>query len=502
MGTFLEVADYDRDVENLRQPPLIINDMPEFTKNDRNLITNAIFRKFSTDLLSNVPSCDCEHLSREYNYGVICPKCQTPVRDKLDEELETRTWIRAPKDVTALVNPLVWEMLSRRFTWAGVNYIQYYADHYYRLQKHQLLKHEPILRGLQVPRGLNSFIKNFDVIIDYLFKLQPFRMVRGKGKIGRDFLRDFITQNRHKIFPKYIPIPHRSLLVVEDSRDGGASVYMDDFTPRAIDAARCMAGIDTATRSGEISTNVHLRETRAVRCISTYAEFHYEICTKRMARKEGFFRKQVYATRGHHTFRAVVSSNTDPHHYRQIQIPWGVGVSLFALHLENKLFRLGFTPNEAVEFLNTYALKYHPLLDHLFRELIGESGHPLGISATINRNPSLKRGSIQSVYIDTVKRPELDNTVTISILIIRRMNCDFDGDALQFSLTLDKKIEYAVQTLAPHMSVFSLDRPRKLDDTQEIPKPVVATIANWMEYPISKETPEPDIIKRMEMLYD
>lgn len=424
MGTFLEVADYDKDFENLRQTPLIINDMPEFTKNDRNQITNAIFRKFSTDLLSNVPSCDCESISREYNYGVVCPKCGTPVRDKLDEELETRTWIRAPKGVKGLVNPLVWEMLSRRFTWAGVNYIQYYADHYYKLQKHQLLKHEQILRGLPIPRGLNSFIENFDIIIDYLFKLQPFRMTRGKGKIGRDFLRDFITQNRAKIFPKVIPVPHRSLLVVEDSRDGGASVYMDDFTPRAIDAARCMAGIDTATRSGEITTNVHLRETRAVRCVSTYAEFHYEICTKRMARKEGFFRKQVFATRGHHTFRAVVSSNTDPHHYRQIQIPWGVGVSLFALHLENKLFKLGFTPNEAVEFLNTYSLKYHPLLDHLFKELINESGHPLGISATINRNPSLKRGSIQSVYIERVKPPELDNTVTISILIIRRMNCD------------------------------------------------------------------------------
>ena len=424
MGTFLAVSDYDKDFESLRQTPLIINDMPEFTKSDRNAITNAIFRKFSTDLLSNVPTCDCEKLSREYNYGVICPNCGTPVRDKLDEELETRTWIRAPNGVKAMMNPLVWTMLSQRFTWAGVNYIQYYADFYYKLQKHQVLKHEAYLRGLNVPRGLNSFIENFDKIIVYLFKLQPFRMTRGKNKIGRDFLQDFIRKNRDKIFPKHIPVPHRSLLVVEDSRDGGASVYMDDFTPRAIDAARCMAGIDTATRAGEISTNVHLRETRAVRCISTYASFHYDICTKRMARKEGFFRKQTYASRGHFTFRAVVSSNTDPHHYRQIHIPWGVGVAVFALHLQNKLFRLGFTPNEAQEFLNTYALRYHPLLDYLFNELIQESGHPLGISATINRNPSLKRGSIQSVYIGSVKRPEMDNTVTISILIIRRMNCD------------------------------------------------------------------------------
>lgn len=63
-------------------------------------------------------------------------------------------------------------------------------------------------------------------------------------------------------------------------------------------------------------------------------------------------------------------------------------------------------------------------------------------------------------------------------------------------------MEYAVQFLAPHMSVFSLDRPRTLDDTQEIPKPVVATIANWMEYPLEEEVPEPGVLERMAMLID
>lgn len=76
------------------------------------------------------------------------------------------------------------------------------------------------------------------------------------------------------------------------------------------------------------------------------------------------------------------------------------------------------------------------------------------------------------------------------------------SDALQFSITLDKKMEYAVQALAPHMSVFSMDKPRTLDDTQEIPKPVVATIANWLEYPIEQETPEPGVLERMAALID
>lgn len=422
MGTYLKVADYDRDFSAMRKQPLVINDMPEFTEEDREKITKAIFSKFTTDLLSSIPSCDCGDITREYNYGVFCPKCFSPVKDQLDEDLEAMTWIRAPSGVKGMIIPLVWTMLSQRFTWSGVNYIQYYADVYYKLPKHQIPKHEPYLRGLPIKRGLNSFIDNFDKIMEYLFSLPPFRATRGRGKVGRDFLRYFIETNRSKLFPKHIPVPHRSLLVVEDSRDGGASVYMDDLTPKAIDAARCMAGIDTLTRTGEITTNIHLRESRAVRCISTYASFHYEICTKRMARKEGYLRKQTYASRGHFTFRTVISSITKPHHYRQIYIPWGVAVSLFSIHLQNKLFRLGFTPNEAHEFLNTHAVKFHPLLNELFNQLIAESGHPLGISATLNRNPSLKRGSIQSVYIAGIKSPEGDNTTSISILIIRRLN--------------------------------------------------------------------------------
>ena len=424
MGTFLAVADYDRDFEALRKTALIINDMPEFTEEDREKITKAIFSKFNTDLLSNIPSCECGVTTREYNYGVMCQVCGTPVKDKLDENLQAMTWIRAPHGVKGLVVPLIWTMLSQRFTWAGVNYIQFYADVYYKIPKHQIIKHDQYLRGLPVKRGLNSFIDNFDKIIEYLFSLPPFRSTRGKGKIGRDFLKVFIDLNRARLFPKQIPVPHRSLLVVEDSRDGGASVYMDDLTPKAIDAARCMAGIDTATRTGEITTNIHLRESRAVRCVSTYSAFHYDICSKRMARKEGYLRKQAFATRGHFTFRAVVSSITRRHHYRQIEIPWGVAVSLFSIHLQNKLYKHGFTPNEAHEFLNTYAVRHHPLLERFFSELIRESGHPLGISATVNRNPSLKRGSIQSCYIGKVKRPENDTTVGLSILIIRRLNCD------------------------------------------------------------------------------
>lgn len=55
-------------------------------------------------------------------------------------------------------------------------------------------------------------------------------------------------------------------------------------------------------------------------------------------------------------------------------------------------------------------------------------------------------------------------------------------DALQFSLTIDQRMEKEFEHLAPHMSTFGMEKPRSISDTLTIPKPVVGSISNWLEY--------------------
>lgn len=43
---------------------------------------------------------------------------------------------------------------------------------------------------------------------------------------------------------------------------------------------------------------------------------------------------------------------------------------------------------------------------------------------------------------------------------------------------MEKEFEH----LAPHMSSFSMEKPRSVSNSLAIPKPVVGTIANWLEY--------------------
>jgi hypothetical protein len=237
-----------------------------------------------------------------------------------------------------------------------------------------------------------------------------------------------------------------------------------------------------------------------VRAVARLAEYYYYVCSKRLAKKEGIFRKHVLATRSHFSFRAVVASITEPHHHEQIYIPWGVATSVFQVHLINKLYRLGFTPNEAQDFLHRHATMYHPLLDYLFKELIAEAPDERGIAATLNRPPSLKRGSIQAVFVARVKRPDEGQTVSMSILIVRPLNCDFDGDALQFTLALDGYIADALKNLAPYKNSFSLDNIRAISSALEHSKTVVEMTANWME--TMDEDLDPEILARMHALPD
>lgn len=483
MGTFLKLVNHTKIFQStVGKSPIIINDLPAFSETDKEKLNKLIYTTFSRDLLTNIPSCECGAITGEYNIdengvGVLCHQCDTRVKPLFDQNLQPLTWIRSPHGVEGLMNPIVWTMLSQQFTYAGFNAIQWLADTTYHANPHDAIImaiNDIVIAGQPIERGYNYFVRNFDAIIEALYEIKQFKTKRGKRKHDKSVLWQVIQQNRDCIFSQYLPIPHPSLLVVEKNDLG---TYVDPITTGAVDAIRTLAGIDTEYRIYSLRT----KENRAVKTVAQLADFYETIYDHHLAKKEGIFRKHVYATRSHFSFRAVISSITDAHNYDEIYIPWGVATSVLRLHLVNKLLEMDYTSSEAISFINEHAQKYNPLLDRLFKELIAESSNGRGISCLLNRPPSLGRGSIQHVYITKVKTDPNIPTVSMSILIVRSLNADFDGDALQFALSIDRRMEDEYEHLDPHMSSFSLENPRKISDSLAIPKPVVGSISNWLE---------------------
>ena len=492
MGTHARITDFDRLYrERTGGEAIIINDVPSFSEDDTKRLENQIFTRFSGDLLSNVPSCECGEVNGEYNMNVRCIHCGTAVKPIFDQDLQPITWFRAPIKVRALMNPLIWTMLRNRFKLGKFNVIQYLCDTTYQpnpiLPKKLQALDTVRVKGKPLDRGFNYFIENFDEIMQQLFDHPLFRKSKGRG----DNLRRLLQVYRDKIFCSYLPIPHRSLLVLEQNELGW---FVDTITTGAMDAVHILAGIDTDSNMFAS----YVRENRTVKAISQLAEYYERTYKDTMAGKEGTFRKHVVASRSHFSFRAVVSSITRRHKYHEIHIPWGVATSVLRLHLINKLLKQDYTPQEAAWFIDAHAERYNPFMDQLFKELIAEAPNGVGLSCTLNRNPSLGRGSIQRVYITRVKTDIYDPTVSLSILIVKALNCDFDGDALQFTLPIDQVVEKSLEALAPHMSVYGIDAPRAMSNTASLSKPVVATISDWLDSPI--DPPDPVKYERMRQL--
>lgn len=443
MGVSLALVNFDEMFfKHATQNPIIINDVAEASEEDKAAFNRMIYTKYSSDQLSNLPSCECGETVGEYNMKVECSVCHTIVTAPMEQDMQARVWMRSPVGVEKLINPIVLTMLTEKFTKSGFDIIRWLCDTTYKPQ----VKVPPVMvevQALNFERGYNSFVRQFDDIMAALFALKDFRPKRtgyqtqqswgswAKDKFNQvmqkvgfkakppaleDPLQTLLRQQHDCIFSQYLPLPNRALLVVEETNVG---TYVDPIGITAVDAIRTMVSIDSPLSSHNLRT----KENRTIKTIAQLAEFYDGLARTTLAKKEGIFRKHVFGTRSHFSFRAVISSLTDAHDYDELHIPWGIGISLLRIHLTSKLLRRGFTPNTAVAFLNEHAQKYHPDLDLLFQELISECPYK-GLPVVFQRNPSLERGSAQAMFVTRVKTDVNVPTVSLSILSVTGFNAD------------------------------------------------------------------------------
>ena len=469
MGVHMGVVDLDFVFANCSNEPIILNGIDVSSVKEKERLNAMIYTRYEGDTLDMLPSCDCGSIKGEYNVGVRCSTCGTEVHAVTERPLESTLWIAAPEGVRALINPHVWAVMSNRMQVPGGNLLEWLCSPDVKLKAEMPRVCQKLLAaGHQ--RGLNYFIDHFDAIIDDVFR---FGGVKGSSARERQDLRDFITENRAVLFPKHLPIPSKLGFITESTPTG---TYADTNMTLAINAIRSITSIS----SGLTEATQRVRENRALTAIMLLAEYYVKFYSDSLSSKEGWYRKHVFGSRLHFSFRAVISSLSDNHRYDEVHLPWSMSVLTFKAHLTNKLMRKhGFTPNECVEHLYKHTHQYCPILDACFQELINESPYG-GIPIILQRNPTLVRLSAQALRVTRIKTDPSINTISMSVLALKGPNADFDGDALNGMIILDHDMYCRMQRFAPHLGVLDLDRPRSISKNIVIPPPVLSTISNWM----------------------
>lgn len=471
MGVEAEIVNHDDLFASLTSPPVIINDFDVTTEEDRERLNTMIMSRYEGDTLDVIPSCECKAVKYEHNVGVVCGVCGFTCMSVTERPLESLLWITTPRGVDTLINPWAFHVLKPVFLYKGVNLLDWITNPGYQPPNQDANNVLEYIKSMNIGRGINAFYRNFDQLMNlFLREILP----NNKNQQQMDDTITFITMYRKEIFCKYLPCPSRITFITENTATG---TYADTGMTPAVNAMRAFSSIEnspTPLRQREI-------EVRTIKALNMLVAYYAPFISTQLGGKPGWYRKHIFGSRDSFSFRAVISSLSDPHHYEDLHLPWSLSVMTFKIHLTNKLLRRGFTPNEANKFLFENTLCYHPLLDELFKELIAEAPRG-GIPVIFQRNPTLTRLSAQRLYVTHVKTNPAINTISPSVNILSGMNADFDGDALNGIVILDHNTLEKLDPLAPKNGVLDLRTPRAVSGHVSLPAPIIATIANFIHH--------------------
>ncbi|AEH03481.1 RNA polymerase beta subunit [Pseudomonas phage PhiPA3] len=471
MGLYAAIVNHDEMLANATGKIVFANDFNTSNAEQKEEFTRHLYSHYQdADAIENSASCECEHITDAHKLGVICEVCGTPVVSTSNRPIVPSMWVRAPEGVVSLVSPELWIMLSGYMTMKEFDFLEYltntgYSYDYDTISSKETKKKLDKLLQRGFTRGLNHFIENFDEIFQFLLDANIINNNKGE-------MYAFVQQNKHKLFPKNLPIPSKLCFVVESTTSG---TYIDKPIAAAIDAVLTISSIG----SSPIELKSIVVQNRVARFLKLNATFHENYDKQRIAQKQGLIRRHVLGGRLNLTARAVITSISSPHDYDELHIPWGVGCQLLKYHLVNKLKRkFRMTTRDAMSYIYSKVLAYDPMLDSLFKEIIAESKYK-GLAAVFHRNPTLQRGSTQQFFITKVKSDIRDNSISMSVLCLKAPNADFDGDQLNLTLMPDNYLADATDRIAPWSWVLSTDDPHEISGNLELQGPVVETIINF-----------------------
>lgn len=426
-GVAVEIVNFSELFERVKGDAAMINgfDLTKVEEKDR--LMKLLYTHYEGEVLPVIPSCECGGLTRASNVDVICPDCGTICRPVTEKPLVSKAWMAPPEGVDTFISPQVWTILSSAMTVSGVNLLEWFCNPMVSMPpepNRHLRKAIGILETMRIPQGINHFHRHFDEIMQRLYE-QGLVYSSGNRRQREDLMR-FIQQYRKEIFCPVLPIPSKLSFITEKTV---TRTYGDKTSYYAFDAVLTI----TSTENASTPLAPRVKQGRSVKANMLMAKYYQEYIGTVLARKPGLFRKHVMGSRLHYTFRAVISSLHGVHHRSELHLPWAMSVKLFDTHLTSKLYRRGFSVNEASSYLANHILKYSDLLAELFEELIEEAKKAnlvrpadapqvLGIPVLFNRNPTLMRGSIQRMYVTKIKTDPLINSISMPTISLKAPN--------------------------------------------------------------------------------
>lgn len=393
---------------NTASQTIILNDLSTEREEDRKTIEELTITSYNGDKITLLPSCKCEKTKGFFPKGTYCALCGTEVHNDITNDIEHVLWFRKPRGINTLINPHYWLAIKDKLSTKGFCVVSYFSDTSYKPR----VTIPPILGAFiklgVTGRGYNYFVDNLFFIIEVALQIKTYK---AKSAKILELLND-MRANPQNVFCDYLPLPNKSLLLIEYNNLG---IYVDDSIRMIKDTISMMVGIDVML----FIKNVQNRTAKCMEGITTFYNKYFEINLKP---KIGLIRKHIAGSRLNWAWRCVLVSITEPHEYDEIHVPWCVALVVWRDPILNKLMRSGYDLNTSVGIITRHINVYNKQIADILDEFIVSTGNKL--HCIIHRNPSLLSGSAQLCRITKFKKDPLDRSMAQSIIGTKAMNSD------------------------------------------------------------------------------
>lgn len=515
---------------------IIVNDIPSMEGFGDEALINRLMTVYHSEVMGTIPKCACgddKGLSGRHNLGLTCTRCNSKVIDP-QKNIGSNMWLRSlyaydanvkfskTPNIIPFMSPGFWAILSKLLynnskKRIKVDYLLWLCDDQMKLpeeayrNKNHALMEDIVKNVLNGERSYVNLINNIDNLLIYLRNNNNFlKKVVNEDKetvystmdvdIVADLYREAMSDyNGMTIFSDFLPIINKHIFIMEVGTRGK---YTQMKSAINIDVVKSWISLCSTIKEREkldAKPYDHFKIGReTARVISELSKLYSEYIKEYCYKKRGLLRKHCGGAKSAFTWRGVIRSISGAHDRNGVEIPWGVAVPLFTPHITNKLRKKGYTLRKINSIINRAVQVYDPMIDDLIQEIRNEA--PNGrVPMIIQRNPSLLRSSANLVYISKVGKDPLDKTIGFSQLIVKYGNGDYDGDALNCYLIMDKKMHDLFEPFDLKYAVADMKAPYSLTGCLTLLSTGNSIISKYLE-DVSEDTKNDKVVKLLKVI--
>ena len=478
-GVCAVVDDHDKTFLQLTRPPVLINDFDLSIEAERAKLNDQMRVSYESDMFSVKPRCYCGRLEGGEKVGRVCGNCHHPVTVVTEEAIESHLWFQKPNGVAGFINPQMWTLLFEPFTVKGFNPLEWFADRQYTPAKgggdYKNKEIYKLCKDMNIPRGLNSLVENFDRIMETLLNAPVVR----SSNISAENLRNYgalYRRYRDVIFCTYLQLPSKLVFIVESNATGR---YAEPGMKLAQDAALTICD---ARKELMDQHDVKFNENIAIKVVRQLADFYKTHDKDIFAGKPGLLRKNIGGSRMPFTARCVITSKTGHHDMDEVDIPRCIAIPLLRFHIANKLKKRGYSPKQILSMLSSAVKRPDPVIESVLDELELDQKIKGSVVRLLKifllRNPTLRWLSNRRFWARINRNPE-EITIKISTLSIISSNADFDGDELNLLMVTDEIMSTYAEAFGSHNCVLDMNNPLTVSGDIALPATLISTLNRW-----------------------